>query len=63
MSTKQKSARTVEVRVLVDFWLGEVRQHSNTILVLDPDAARNLASQGLVDIDPAAVAAARAEGA
>lgn len=62
-ATQQKSTRTIEVRVLVEFWLAGERLPCNSVATLDTELARDLASQGLVDAAAAAVAAARAQGA
>lgn len=57
-SSKPKSTRTVEARVLLDFWHDGERLRCNSVAVLNADVARDLAAQGLVDLDAAAVAAA-----
>lgn len=58
---KQKSTRAVEVRVLVDCYIGGVRARCNDVLELPADVVEQLVADGLVDANPAAVAAAQAQ--
>lgn len=64
MASKKSGAPAtqIEVRVLVDATLADgTRLSCNSVATLDPAIAAALAAAGVIDLDPEAVKAAKAE--